>query len=304
MRHDWTLRRQTNTSVARAETLEESGGGILYLDEQHFTRDCIGRELARRLPEFTIIERATARDLTPDDSNLAKIALVILYVHADRMNIHADREGLDQNSIAAQLSILEEVAPETPRIVMSEAEVPEDILEAFRRRVRGYVPTTLPIKQVAEIIRFVVAGGTFVPQSILSLHGRANLIQEPPHDTPVSDELANFSPRQNEVLRMLWNGSSNKVIAYELHMSESTVKVHIRHIMKKLNVNNRTQVVLRTRPRRLDNDFSAKRTSPLSALRTPAVVPGIIDGRPVPGQTGTRSLDLSNEIGMPNPSHR
>ena len=49
---------------------------------------------------------------------------------------------------------------------------------------------------------------------------------------------------------MLWNGSSNKVIAYELHMSESTVKVHIRHIMKKLNVNNRTQVVLRTRPQR------------------------------------------------------
>jgi DNA-binding NarL/FixJ family response regulator len=293
MRHDWTLRRQTNTSVARAETLEEGGGGILYLDEQHLTRDCIGRELARRLPEFTIIERATARDLAPDDSNLAKIALVILYVHADRMNLYADRESLDQNGIAAQLSILEEVAPEIPRIVMSEAEVPEDILEAFRRRVRGYVPTTLPIKQVAEVIRFVAAGGTFVPQSILSLHGRVNLIHETPHDAPVSDELADFSPRQNEVLRMLWNGSSNKVIAYELHMSESTVKVHIRHIMKKLNVNNRTQVVLRTRPRRLDNDFSAKRTSPLSALRAPAVIPGIIDGRPVPGQTGTPAIDLS-----------
>ena len=53
---------------------------------------------------------------------------------------------------------------------------------------------------------------------------------------------------------MLWNGSSNKVIAYQLRMSESTVKVHIRHIMKKLNVNNRTQVVLRTRPQLVEKD--------------------------------------------------
>jgi DNA-binding NarL/FixJ family response regulator len=49
-----------------------------------------------------------------------------------------------------------------------------------------------------------------------------------------------------EVLQRLWQGKQNKMIAYDLDMCESTVKVHIRHIMKKLNAHNRTQVVLLT----------------------------------------------------------
>jgi DNA-binding NarL/FixJ family response regulator len=59
--------------------------------------------------------------------------------------------------------------------------------------------------------------------------------------------LERFSPRQVEVLQRLWQGKQNKRIAYDLEISESTVKVHVRHIMKKLNARNRTQVVLRTR---------------------------------------------------------
>ena len=55
-----------------------------------------------------------------------------------------------------------------------------------------------------------------------------------------------FSPRQLQVLKGLRQGKQNKIIAYELGMCESTVKVHIRHIMKKLNARNRTQVVLLT----------------------------------------------------------
>jgi DNA-binding NarL/FixJ family response regulator len=304
MRHEWTLRRQRSTSSARADTLEERGGSILYLDERHLTRECIGRELARRLPEFTIIERATARDLASGDLNLGKIALVILYVHADRATLRADPGAQEQgDGIATQLSILEDIAPETPRVLMSEVEVPEDILEAFRRRVRGYVPTTLPMKQVAEAIRFVAAGGTFVPQSILSWHGPAHLIEEDSHCSSQQAALTDFSPRQNEVLRMLWNGSSNKVIAYELHMSESTVKVHIRHIMKKLNVSNRTQVVLRTRPQRIEREFHAGTPSLHSVLRdSTAVAPSV--GRSIHGQMTNGVPDVSKATTAHHNSHR
>ena len=301
MRHEWTLRRQANAVVTRAEDLEECGN-ILFLDEQHFTRDCIGRELARRLPEFKIIERAMAGDFVAGDPILANLALVILHVHADRMDIHAGRE--DIKSIAAQLSILEHVAPETPRVLMSEVEVPEDILEAFRRHVRGYVPTTLPIEQVVEAIRFVAVGGTFVPPSILSIHGQVTLTHEEPIDVCAPNELTDFSPRQNEVLRMLWNGSSNKVIAYELRMSESTVKVHIRHIMKKLNVSNRTQVVLRTRPQRLDKDLSSSRLGPPSLLQTAKPFVSHGEGTPMLGQASARPLEPSNEAGAHSNSHR
>jgi DNA-binding NarL/FixJ family response regulator len=300
MRHDGTPRRQTN-AVPGSERADARGGGILFLDEQHLTRDCIGRELARRLPEFNIIERATARDLSKDDPVLLNVFLVILYVHADHMSFQGNDEGLDQHCISGQLSILENVAPDVPRILMSEVEVPEEILEAFRRRVRGYVPTTLPINQVAEAIRFVVAGGTFIPLSILSMHRRPEPISKEPTSIE-SRELTHFSPRQNEVLRMLWNGSSNKVIAYQLRMSESTVKVHIRHIMKKLNVNNRTQVVLRTRPQLVERDFSDHLGSP-SGAAVKAIV-AFEDNGSTSVKASARALDLSRMLSAPATSHR
>jgi DNA-binding NarL/FixJ family response regulator len=131
----------------------------------------------------------------------------------------------------------------------------------------------LPIGQVAEAIKFVLAGGTFVPQSILTKYKRPELSDLPPQED-ISPAIASFSPRQMEVLRSLWRGLSNKMIAYELRMCESTVKVHIRHIMKKLNVNNRTQVVLRTRrpPAASALQFDRpdlRRTLPMIALADP-----------------------------------
>ena len=288
MRHDEALRRQRKIA-AETEKVEERGGDILFLDNQHLTRDCIGRELARRLPELNIVEHATARDLTKEDPHLAKFALVILYVHVNHMVFRADEADLDQHCISAQLSILEEIAPDVPRVLMSEAEVPEEILEAFRQRVRGYIPTALPIKQVAEAIRFVIAGGTFVPPSILSMHCQAIAASKELVGATICNGLAHFSPRQNEVLQMLWNGSSNKVIAYELRMSESTVKVHIRHIMKKLNVNNRTQVVLRTRPQRLEKDLSSHQFATAS-LPTAKAIAVFEETRSTTARAGSRAL--------------
>jgi DNA-binding NarL/FixJ family response regulator len=55
--------------------------------------------------------------------------------------------------------------------------------------------------------------------------------------------LQDLTPRQKEVLQLLRKGKSNKIIAYELNMQESTVKVHVRQIMKKLKAINRTHAV-------------------------------------------------------------
>jgi DNA-binding NarL/FixJ family response regulator len=204
------------------------------------------------LTEFNIIDHPTAKDLASADPGTGKFAVVIVHVHAGRMDLGAHHESLDHGGIANELSILEQLAPETPRVLLSHIEVPEDIVEAFRSGIRGFVPTTLPIEQVVGAIRIIAAGGTFVPLSVLALLGRPFLAPENPSLHKPSgggafDRLPGFSPRQKDVLRMLWNGSANKLIAYELRMSESTVKVHIRNIMKKLNVTNRTQVVVQTR---------------------------------------------------------
>ena len=268
MRHDRTLRRLERAAVVQPNSLGDRESNILLIDEQHLTRDCICSELGRRLPEFKIIACAGSSELIERAPELARLDLIILHVHPDRTNRQARNGDLAQNQIAAQLAQIEHIAPATPRILLSEVDVPEEIVEAFHCRIRGYVPTTLPIKQVAEAIRFVAAGGTFVPPCILSMHWEISVPLVEPKSVALTAAPSDFSPRQNEVLRMLWNGSSNKVIAYELHMSESTVKVHIRHIMKKLNVNNRTQVVLRTCPQQLaDRRVSIQRPNVPVLLR-------------------------------------
>ena len=230
---------------------------IFYLDAHSLTRHCVTCELARKLPEFNIVGHASVQELIASaESAFANASAVILYVRADRTG-SLPGANTERSDVAFTLNTLEQMAPNLPRVLLSEAEVPEDIVKAFDRRVRGYLPTSLPIDQIAEAIRFIAAGGIFVPQSILRLHSRASL---DPESCSASSDLCSmmsgFSPRQAEVLQMLWKGHSNKLIAYELQMCESTVKVHIRHIMKKLNANNRTQVVLRTRPWRLTGESS------------------------------------------------
>jgi DNA-binding NarL/FixJ family response regulator len=68
----------------------------------------------------------------------------------------------------------------------------------------------------------------------------------PVSETTADSPSKSFTNRQSQVLACLREGKPNKLIAYELTMCESTVKVHVRHIMKKLGATNRTQVAYLT----------------------------------------------------------
>jgi DNA-binding NarL/FixJ family response regulator len=92
-----------------------------------------------------------------------------------------------------------------------------------------------------KALHLIAAGGIFIPNSILLQILKEQGSDENEYsDTAKLLELADFTPRQLEVLRLLWKGKSNKIIAYELKMQESTVKVHVRDIMRKLKATNRT----------------------------------------------------------------
>ncbi len=95
---------------------------------------------------------------------------------------------------------------------------------------------------VVEAVRLICAGELFAPLSAL-LAGRE--LDGERHDVQREDR-GRFPPRQVQILRCLRKGMANKQIAYELGMSEGTVKVHIRRLMQKLEVANRTQIVVRT----------------------------------------------------------
>ena len=89
-------------------------------------------------------------------------------------------------------------------------------------------------------MHLVCAGGTFAPaNALLSSSGARDGAEGAPL-------IEGFTQRQAQILDCLRRGMANKLIAYELNMCESTVKVHIRNIMKKLKATNRTQVVYLT----------------------------------------------------------
>jgi DNA-binding NarL/FixJ family response regulator len=128
-----------------------------------------------------------------------------------------------------------------PVVVMADDEDPACVAETLRSGARGYIPTSLSLSGASRALRFVADGGTFVPASSL-LHAYQDIKRSGDQSGWQKSEI--FTPRQAAVVESLCLGKPNKVIAYELNMCESTVKVHVRNIMKKLKVKNRTEVVI------------------------------------------------------------
>jgi DNA-binding NarL/FixJ family response regulator len=115
----------------------------------------------------------------------------------------------------------------------------EQIVGILDSGARGYLPTELTLDIAIEAMRLVRAGGVYVPASSLVAARRPS---DPAPAASQRNAGGIFTARQAAVVEALRRGKANKVIAYELKMRESTVKVHVRNIMKKLNAKNRTEV--------------------------------------------------------------
>jgi DNA-binding NarL/FixJ family response regulator len=206
---------------------------IAVVDTHSFTRECI----AKSLQECDDALEVRAFDTCDSCVESAKAYdLVLFHAHATA----TDRKNGGGAGRTAPFDIMLGLAPV---VVLSDVNCPEAIVDAFESGARGYIPTTDTTLGLAlEIVRLVKAGGTFVPPSSLALRrtGRRELL--PPAEPVVTEQ---FTPRQIAVLRHLKLGKANKTIARELEMSESTVKIHLRNIMKKMRAANRTEVACR-----------------------------------------------------------
>lgn len=121
-----------------------------------------------------------------------------------------------------------------PVVVQSNDRPGHQILELLRIGVRGFIPTSVSTEVAVQALRLVCAGGTFVPTSCLQ--------PLPDGSNGAAGGSGFLTGRQLQVVEAIRQGKPNKIIAYELNMCESTVKVHVRAIMKKLKARNRTEV--------------------------------------------------------------
>jgi DNA-binding NarL/FixJ family response regulator len=205
---------------------------IAVVDQHSFTRGCITKWLKNYGEDIEVISFPTAEDCLQSSSALD---LILFHGHENAHDTNDD----------ARLTPVRKLTEIAPVIVLAPVDTPELLIEAFEIGVRGYIPTaSTPIELLVEIIHLVRAGGTFVPPSGLYVH-RTRRKDLPARVTVSTTTNQQFTPRQLAVLNQLTQGKANKIIAYELAMSESTVKVHVRNIMKKMKASNRTEVACR-----------------------------------------------------------
>ena len=205
---------------------------VVYVDPRAFTRDCIGGWLQRSLSGFRVC-------LLSDPEHIETAAMAGDQIRA--VIINAGPERMSSATMAHLLSRVREFLPAIPVAILSDYEDAESIREAFELGAWGYIPTSLASLVAVEAVHLVCVGGTFAPPAaLLSQSSR-------PQGTAGEPLIEGFTQRQSQILNCLRRGMANKLIAYELNMCESTVKVHVRNIMRKLNATNRTQVAYLTR---------------------------------------------------------
>jgi DNA-binding NarL/FixJ family response regulator len=128
--------------------------------------------------------------------------------------------------------------PSVPIVVVSANDDPTVIRRCMDLGTSGFIPKTLGIEEMRGAIKRVLEGGVWTPPDVdLSTSAdteTANLMAR----------LASLTPQQVRVLMMLSEGLLNKQIAYELGVSEATVKAHVSAILQKLGVESRTQAVI------------------------------------------------------------
>ena len=136
--------------------------------------------------------------------------------------------------------------PDACFIVTSPNDDEADICGAIRAGARGFIPMSSRVDVLRYALPLIICGEIYVPASAFRAASRWSAASEVPRMSPAirgpaADALTR---RQSEVLLMLAVGKSNKEIARQLNLLDGTVKLHVRAILRKLSVNNRTQAVM------------------------------------------------------------
>jgi DNA-binding NarL/FixJ family response regulator len=127
--------------------------------------------------------------------------------------------------------------PQKPILVAADCDDPERAQMILRAGARGFLPSSYSLKVLVGALERVRTGGTYVPLTLTELGTGAG--QTAPHEP-----WRALTRRQCDVLALIAEGKANKLIAAGLKMSESTVKAHVKQIIRRLNVANRTQAAL------------------------------------------------------------
>ena len=135
------------------------------------------------------------------------------------------------------LQMMHKMLPQAAIVVVSASEDGRTIRSVMATGVKGYIPKRSDAKMFDNALKLILDGGTYVPPILINNPPINNLSTK-------STGLKTLTNRQSQVLDLIAQGKSNKQIAYDMGVSESTVKLHINALLRSLHVSNRTQAVI------------------------------------------------------------
>jgi two-component system, NarL family, nitrate/nitrite response regulator NarL len=142
----------------------------------------------------------------------------------------------------ASLPALIEASGGAQVLMLTMSEDERDLAAAMRGGAAGYLLKTADGDDLAQAILRAVQGQTSISPAMAARLGQA--FRSGDAETAAPDALAELSPREREILEQIARGASNKEIARALSIAETTVKVHVQHILRKLNLSSRVQAAV------------------------------------------------------------
>jgi DNA-binding NarL/FixJ family response regulator len=199
---------------------------LAIVDQSRLRCDCLKLALAQQPRRWRVTDVAEARDL------------VRLIRHGETFDVILFGGSTCAHIDLLDIAMLAAAAAQTPILVAAECDDPQRAHMILRAGARGFLPTSHGLKVLMGALERVRGGGTYVPLALTEAIPPA--LAEQPNCGPWRE----LTRRQRDVLELIAEGKSNKLIGDALNMSESTVKAHVKQIIRRLNVANRTQAAL------------------------------------------------------------
>jgi len=146
-----------------------------------------------------------------------------------------------QDDYEASIKTLGVTFPDTPVVVIAESLALEDVTRCLASGVGGYLLSDISTDALSYSLQLVMLGEKVFPTQMASFWTQTPTRPSASASKAIADKLSN---RESEILHCLVDGSSNKAIARRLEITESTVKVHMKSLLRKINAANRTQAAI------------------------------------------------------------
>lgn len=218
-----------------AESIWGSSKLLIIVDRRELLRGCMVSWISTFGQEFDLANVADASASLPA-ATLARASVVI---------VCANTSNLADGWLENQVAWLRANRADVPIVAIVDPEEMGPLGRSIGQlRLHGYIPTSCSMEVAAAALRLVAAGGIYFPHA---MEGDPSSALYPRSSGPRqtgTGRAAGLTPREWSVLQLLERGMANKIIAYRLGLSQSTVKAHVHNIISKLKVRNRTEAAM------------------------------------------------------------